>query len=237
MINLEALASVIVEAAASALGEGAKLVEARAKHYAPVRRLFADGGHRIRFKRASEIDADRLIRSQLGLGPEFKSGPRRARTRYLPSEPRFRLPPVHWRKRRTSAALQHLADYDAEMAHRKMGGAPRPTVLTRRGAYEVRSMRAAFASWGHLHVGGRLRGEIHATGVNVAGGQAEAWVISPTPYAKYQEFGTRHNAAHPFLRPAAEESRAEIVSRIAAAVGEAARTGASSTEIEIVVRI
>ena len=66
---------------------------------------------------------------------------------------------------------------------------------------------------------------------------AEAWVISPTEYARYQEFGTRHNRAHPFLRPAAEESREEVVGLIADAVREASRTGGSSMDIEIVVRL
>lgn len=39
-------------------------------------------------------------------------------------------------------------------------------------------------------------------------------VVVDTPYAAYQEYGTRHHAAQPFLRPA--RLRAEAPARIAA---------------------
>jgi HK97 gp10 family phage protein len=236
VISLEAIGQAIFEAAAQALGEGANIVAARAKSLAPVRRLFADGGYNIRFKTMSEIGearGPRDIAFKFGGPPTVVSpeDPSTARTIH------GKRPPVHWRERRLAAAQRLLAEYDQEMSRRKMGFEPRATFLTRRGASEVRSKRSNFSTFQHLNVGGRLRGEIHATPATMAGNRAEAWVISPTPYAKYQEFGTRHNAAHPFLRPAAAESRAEIVSRIAAAVSEAGRTGASGAEIEIVVRL
>jgi HK97 gp10 family phage protein len=55
----------------------------------------------------------------------------------------------------------------------------------------------------------RLTGHMAAS-VDEQGGQ----VIVDTPYAGYQEYGTRHNAAQPFLRPAKEE--AEVPFRQAA---------------------
>jgi HK97 gp10 family phage protein len=83
--------------------------------------------------------------------------------------------------------------------------------LTRRGEYEVKSGRADFrAPHGATGVGGRLRGEIYATPARLEGRVVTVEVISPTSYAKYQEFGTRHNAAHPYMRPAMAESRSAI---------------------------
>lgn len=231
MIDLVAITEQIFNAAVAALGEGAVVVETRAKQKAPVRRLFADGGYNVRFKSIGEIEADRGLRAQLGLGPERSRGPHRARTTI------GARPPVHWHERRVSSANALLAQYEAEMTSRKAGNVPVATMLTRQGAYEVRTKRAAFTTFQHRAIGGRLRGEIYATAPSVSGGRAEAWVISPTPYAKYMEFGTRHAAAHPFLRPALAESQGDIVSRIAAAVKEASRTRGSSTVIDIVVRL
>ena len=71
----------------------------------------------------------------------------------------------------------------------------------------------------------------------VEGSRIIASVVSPTPYAKYQEFGTRHHAAHPFLRPALLESRGEIASIISRATGDAARRGIPSSGAPIIVRI
>jgi HK97 gp10 family phage protein len=76
--------------------------------------------------------------------------------------------------------------------------------LTARGRYEFRTQRAASRQGRNL--GGALRHSIHTEPAEadsfpiikasvVAGGE-------DAPYAKYQELGTRHNAAHPFLRPA-----------------------------------
>lgn len=237
MINLEELGQAILTAATAALGEGAEIVSARAKAKAPVRQIFEGVNTGIRFKSIEEIDAVKTARSRvfrpianaMGIRYQYES----VRTAKIATK----AAPRNWRQRRMGAAQRLLAEYDAEMARRKAGGVPQKTVLSRRGASEVRTKRAKFSTWQHLGIGGRLRGEIYATTPSMSDGRAEAWVISPTEYAKYQEFGTRHNAAHPFLRPAAEESRGDVVSRIAAAVKEATRTQGSSAEIEIVVRL
>lgn len=50
--------------------------------------------------------------------------------------------------------------------------------------------------------GGRLRDEIYTTDVRDTGKTLVGWVVSPTYYAKYQEYGTAHNRAHPYMRPA-----------------------------------
>lgn len=238
MINLEELGEAILEGAYQALGQGAQLVAQRARAKAPVRRIFRNAGYAVRFKSMAEINESRYARDA---GLRVKSPP----TVVQPDDVPLRWgrtiagkkPGAQWRQRRMSVAQQHLQDYDAEMARRRMGLTPHKTVLTRRGAYEVRSMRAKHLTWGHSYIGGTLRDSIVAEPVSISGNRAEAWVIAKAPYAKYQEFGTRHNAAHPFLRPAAEESRAEVVAQIADAVRRASRTGASQTQIEIVVRL
>jgi HK97 gp10 family phage protein len=226
-VTFESLAEEILEAATRALGEGAQLVAVRAKRHAPVRSIFGGTPPEEGFERdfrLSELRTERRILSRRGLKPTVTPRP-------------TNLAPRWWRERRTAYAEAMLAH---GMVERKRGAVLDPTnyVLSKRGASEVRSGRAKFGTWGHQYIGGRLRGEIFATPPSRTGSRAEAWVISPTRYAKYQEFGTRHNRAQPFLRPAAEESRSDVAALIGAAVGQAARTGAGPHEtIEIVVRI
>ena len=92
-------------------------------------------------------------------------------------------------------------------------------LLTRQGQSEVKSGRAAYraAPGEPLRIGGALRGSIKRTDASLssiergkimgyvrAGGESGGQIVD---YAGYQEFGTRHNRAHPFLRPALYESR------------------------------
>ena len=261
MINFEEIAEKIYEQAMGALGAGSLLVQERARQLAPVRHIFAEDRYTIRYKQASEMEADRSVRARLGLSVEGSlDNPRPRTARYKSplrkTEPTNRWagkygskPTSKWRERRLSAAAQHLADYQAEQASRKAGGPHLATALDRRGAYEVKLALASSSrhnprsarslSWGHAYVGGRLRNSIRAIAPQSTGGYTEAWVVAggdDAPYAKYQEFGTRHNAAHPFLRPALAETRGDVISRIATAIRDASRTGASM-EIEIEVRL
>ncbi len=91
--------------------------------------------------------------------------------------------------------------------------------LSLRGIAEVKSGRAMFqvthageefSAQSEPRIGGRLRGEITVELAEFAGGSLWAHVTSPTPYARFQEFGTSHNRAHPFLRPALYEARAKL---------------------------
>lgn len=233
----ESITNAVIDAAVQALGGGAQIVEKRAKQLAPVRNIFGDEYH-FRSKTPRELASDaRILTLSLGAAglPRFAASSREVGE--FGTVVTGKRPPRRWSERRASAAYSHLGDYDQEMAQRKLGKDPEPTMLTRQGAYEVRSKRADFSTWGHTHVGGRLRGEIATLAPHREGSMAEAWVISPTEYAKYQEFGTRHNRAHPFLRPAAEESRDAVVQAIAAAVKEASRQGGADVAIEVVVRL
>jgi HK97 gp10 family phage protein len=253
VIDFEALAAEVFDNAVAALGGGALLVQERAQHLAPVRHIFAGDRYTIRRKKISEIESDRLVRAQLGLSVERMS-PEEARPKTIRTKSPLRKtepgnrwagtygkrPAPKWRERRMQVAQQHLADYDAEMASRKAGNPHQPTVLDRLGAHEVRSKRAASLRWGHAYIGGALRDSIKAWAPEVTGSYAESWITAGNEnvdYAKYMEFGTRHAAAHPYLRPALAETRAEIVSRIAAAIKESSRTGGSRMDIEIEVRL
>lgn len=87
---------------------------------------------------------------------------------------------------------------------------PGSKVLNVRGRYEMRSGRAFYRNAdGSTTMGGRLRGSIalgeveetrHGLSLRLEAGGEEAY------YAIYQELGTRHHPAHPFLRPALDEA-------------------------------
>jgi len=56
-------------------------------------------------------------------------------------------------------------------------------------------------------IGGRLRGEIYATQVRATASEISGEVVSPTEYSVYQEYGTVHHRAQPFMRPALYDAR------------------------------
>lgn len=56
-------------------------------------------------------------------------------------------------------------------------------------------------------LGGRLRHEITAVFATWEGSRAQGGLISPTPYAKFMELGTRYVKERPFLRPALQHER------------------------------
>ena len=70
-------------------------------------------------------------------------------------------------------------------------------VVEEASAEIVRALAAAAAP--------RLTGHMAAS-VDEEGGA----VVVNTPYAGYQEYGTRHHAAQPFLRPAKERSEGPV---------------------------
>lgn len=68
--------------------------------------------------------------------------------------------------------------------------------------------RPSAGSNSQLRLGGKLRREIYAVPPHQdKSGRWEAGIVSPTPYAKFQEDGTRHNKAHPYMRPALHSIR------------------------------
>lgn len=183
-----------------ALNETAKATESVAKKYAPVRNIFKGGSRSFRLKTMYQINKERDARKSLGLGPDTYGISRTV----VPSrgkDMRTYGDTVNMRARRSSRARLYP------------GGPLKPTSMMRlhsRGKYEVSSTRADYKGG----VGGRLRGEIYVERAVRDGSSYMARVVSPTPYAKYQEFGTRHNAAQPFLRPALRENKSLLVSNM-----------------------
>ncbi len=170
-----------------------------ARQRAPVRKVFAGSVGRASMQSGSEAKAEATQRRTVGLGP----GPVRTQ--------------------RTSASRVHSV-----MALRTLKGPGQlqfNTPLTARGRWELKTGRAAFRSpGGRSTLGGRLRGEIHVRPPKGGGPVWVAKVVSPTPYAKYVEFGTRHSRAQPYLRPALAQVRESFRSRMRAA----ARLGRAS---------
>jgi HK97 gp10 family phage protein len=239
-MNFEELGQLILQAAAEGLGSGAQLVEARAKRHAPVRSIFAGtptagSVEDIGFLTIGEAMSERSSMVRAGLPPRSTAS---VTTREAP---------VWWQERRMSNA-QALLDAGSYMSRKQENMAkaaddyiePTPYMLSSRGASEVRTKRALFSTWGHQHIGGRLRDSIRAQKPVISESGAEAWVIAggeQAPYARYQEFGTVKMRAHPFMRPAAEESREDVAALVAAAVRRVSRTGAGRAQINIVVRL
>jgi len=77
------------------------------------------------------------------------------------------------------------------------------TIKEMHPVFGMRSVRVAT-------LGGRLRSEINLTQPKKEGDTWWIYVVSPTPYARWQEFGSSRNRANPYLRPALYESRAEL---------------------------
>lgn len=233
--------------ALSGLGEWALYAESRAKHYAPVRRVFYGSRNsetefprgqsfrgrpilirtqaamdlykasRRRMKRISWLGESRLGEAN-SYNPIFSRGKGRRITGLTES---FR------KVERDKQGQPHLARIEAVetrpgRGHREFLGrrlenkreaAYYPdqrfsarSELNYRGRYELSSKakgRAIYQdSKGRETLGGRLRGEISISPTVRQGSVYWIYVVSPTPYGFFQEFGTRHNRAHPYLRPA-----------------------------------
>lgn len=202
-----------IAAAAEALTRSAGLVAGKAKDLAPVRKVFTgqDRHYETRLKTISEIENDRDIRKRLNLGPEH--------THFLP-------PSVVTKR---APQLLHLRGVTRVRGQSVMRRTEAQTRLDRHGRYELKSGRAIHKG----ELGGRLRDEIQPTEAEIEGHHIVARVVSPTPYAKYQEFGTRHNPAHPYLRPALHDSVGEIKTDVGQSVAAAGQQAVGSVEISV----
>jgi HK97 gp10 family phage protein len=63
---------------------------------------------------------------------------------------------------------------------------------------------------------GRLRSSIHRT--DVQGSRGRYWIAIQTnvPYARHLEYGTLHESAHPFMRPAARSGSRKLAREVKA---------------------
>jgi HK97 gp10 family phage protein len=191
--NAEAIWSGITGRIVAGLNATAEEAASIARDKAPVRKTFRGSVGRATGQSSVEAAAESALRRTLGLGP----GPVRVQ--------------------RTAAAPVH-----STMRFRQIIGpgrlAPGGPELTARGRNELRSGRANFTSPSGTTLGGRLRGEIHTVLAEGGGSRWIAKVVSPTAYAKYVEFGTRHARAQPYLRPALSQVRESFRTRMRAAI-------------------
>ncbi|HEX5016518.1 MAG TPA: hypothetical protein VFX15_02905 [Actinomycetes bacterium] len=225
----------------------ASYVEDRAKHHAPVRKLFRGTSYRtstagfreprIRQVRFRDVEGTRTSGHANSLTPLFRTRTRGGGRAVLAGD--FR---VVDRRTRTLKAVKadlflgvrggkaetHRTEEISAEDVRVNGG----KALTRRGRYEVRSGRADFKAPGSrtTRVGGRLRGEIHVEGPVDENGTLWWYVVSATKdpetgrlYPKDQEFGTRRHKPHPFLRPGLHDGRETFRRNVRREIREVAR--------------
>jgi HK97 gp10 family phage protein len=251
-LDWNSLVSRVIQETAVGLTTGAGLVAARAKELAPIRKVFAGGKSHWHFMSMTEYESAKSVREALGL-KTMNIAPRHAMVTYQTSNARERK----WMRRDYARVIDRgdsanmnvplsrivsnpdksrgdkgrlmrrsaeVSTFDA--AGNQTGG------LTRQGRHELNSLRSLHGGM----LGGRLRDEIHPTPAS-PGHRMAATVESPTAYAKYQEFGTRHNPSHPFLRPAADESREEVVSTVRGLVGSALKGGVGGSNLRLNIRL
>jgi HK97 gp10 family phage protein len=163
-----------------------------AREKAPVRKVFRGSAGVATVQSGIEAAADKQLRRDIGMGP----GPVRV-------------------QRNAASAVHSIMKYrQLSSAGQLRPGAP---TLTSRGRNELSSGRANFSGSGGTTLGGRLRGEIHMVPAEGAGPTWVARVVSPTAYAKYVEFGTRHARKQPYMRPALSQVRESFRARMRAA--------------------
>jgi HK97 gp10 family phage protein len=101
------------------------------------------------------------------------------------------------------------------------------SMLSSRGRSELRSGDATHAVGSQNVLGGKLRKSIRVIPAAVSGNHVVAYVIAgndeDVDYAIYQELGTVHNAAHPFMRPALREGRRVLLEQVSRAASQIER--------------
>lgn len=137
--------------------------------------------------------------------------PSRGRRSAVPSNPLLRTDARHIK--------QPEGDRTLKLSRSGTYSMPNERQLNSRGRYELRrahlspyrgggafETREINPTTGVMHrkttLGGRLKGEIRKVAPDIEGQRIKASVESPTYYARFVEFGTRHAAAQPYMRPA-----------------------------------
>jgi HK97 gp10 family phage protein len=195
-VDLSSVLTRVEDALEEAVERSAELALNEAKGLAPVRRV-VKGDRRGKTRRLTiaERKSEAGIRRKLGINvgtAQIQTQAEDRRNRSVPSNPflrarskrPFRSPPPEVRVAGRGFAAKAGAN------------------LSSRGVWELKSGRAVYRTTaGRLTLGGRLRGDLK---VEQESGPpiVKYWLGSPTPYAKYVEFGTRRSRAQPFLRPA-----------------------------------
>lgn len=279
-IDFARLRSDIIAATVRAVNATLYLGEERALKDVPVRKVFKGGKQTVRFKTATEIEADKELRSKLGLAPEILATPEAiARVRAAGKNPKkasliggqefgfartIEFPSTDPRRNRfgqtrgdrgltknrpnRANAFQPFGEdmrlVNTQLIDRNRLDDPNAErFLTSRGRNELRSGRAIrgqvrtkidLESGRIFHVqtererlGGGLKSTIRVVKADPSMYPIiEGWLIAGDAehdYAKYQELGTRHNAAHPFLRPRLPEWKEELPAQLKRSLGRTGR--------------
>ena len=286
LISFAKLRADIIEATVIAINGTLRLGEDRALKDVPVRKVFKGGKQTVRFKTAGEIEADKALRSQLGLAPEILATPEAtarvkaagrnpkkasliggkefgfARTLAFPStdprrnkfgQTRGERGLVQVRRNRANDFLpfgEDIRPVKRSETGNTLVDENAERYLTSRGRYELRSGRAISQRTkqiatveikagkvtvtgttdvpvGPERLGGGLRGTIRVIPATASMYPViEGWLIAGDEdhdYAKFQELGTRHNPAHPFLRPRLPEWTGELPAQRRRAYGRTGR--------------
>ena len=229
----------IIGAVVDAVSTTAAMGRERALKDVPVRHVFSGGRRTLRLKTAEEIKGDRALRRRLGLSPDILGQSQTVRTktfisrggvpllrtlgnranRFMETGP-YRssfLPGVE--SKRTSD-IRLLSDLNKH----RLAEPSQEFALTGRGRYELAHPERSMSTIsGETRIGGSLRSTIvvaepDADQYPVIHAELEAG-SEKVRYAKFQEMGTRHNPAHPFLRPRLPEWRAELPRQLRQALG------------------
>lgn len=196
-----------------AINETAVAVAEEARRRAPVRKVFKGSVGHAALQSVEEVAAETAQRSRLGLAP----GP--VRTQRTPASRVHGFGPRRLLQR--PALDPRVSRFRAASGQFAQSGTNRlifDTPLTSRGRYELKTGRANIISGGKAYLGGRLRSEITSSATEGGGLVFSARVISPTPYAKYVEYGTRRSRAQPYLRPALAGQQGALRSRLLGAL-------------------
>ena len=241
-LDFSALIERITENMVVGLTAGAGTISVRAKELAPIRKAFAGGRRKFRFLTAEEYAETTEARKAFGL-KSLSIAPAHIQKNYSASSQRRRYATVvtGGDTKNMNVVLSRMVANPNKSAgdkgHIAFSGFETSTFgpkggqtggLTRRGRYELNSLRSMAGGM----LGGTLRDEISVVPATV-GVRSMSQVVSPTPYAKFQEFGTRHNPAHPYMRPAADESSQEVVSIIRDLVGTASKGGVGKVNLKL----
>lgn len=227
-LNTAKLIKALEAAVMRAVERTAVAIEADAKHYAPVRKVFDARHGKMSMRRMPVLDEDKNVRWEM--------------QRHYSSDDQFpvfrvRVPgPFGGHQYRSYGGDRHdlrQTMHDPVTGKYRLRNPIAEEFLTRGGRNSGRrSLNLGSNLDFHIggktinsgggvdpmtgRLGGRLRRQIHATAVTRDGTRFGAGVESPTPYAIYQELGTAHNKAHPFLRPALQENERTFVENLKA---------------------
>jgi hypothetical protein len=225
-LNAIAISNAIRDATLMGMGESLYRMEATAKAKAPVRKVVTGGRRTFRAATRSELQQANRYYQRVSQERGFTFTPL---TTIRVVNDRFENRGYVGRGRLSPRTGANRANVMSPRASNVLDRSPDALAqnprLSSRGRYELNSGRATIQVEANRdEVGGWLRDHIEAQPVEVRGGHLHGELVSimdaDHQYPKFQELGSRHNPAHPYLRPALHAERlryrATLIKHIAA---------------------